>query len=70
MGICNRCTLKGIKRQAKKDGLKVTISKEKQFQMGGYNIYVHPKEAKKFDPNYHIKYFTCWLMKIPERCQC
>ena len=56
---------KRIKERAKKEGQKVTL-KPSIFELGGTEIYVHPKGTK---PD-HEKHFVMWAMELTEHCCC
>jgi hypothetical protein len=67
--MCNYCRLKEIKKQAKKDKMKVVIN----HLVCGIDIYVVPKGIKiptYFDRNFRVEYFKSWMMEISDSCVC
>ena len=73
MTICNYCTLKEIKANAKKMNNKVTVLQSNFFEMGGgFDVYSHPKniKIKEITGGEREKYFKAWLMEIPDHCCC
>lgn len=72
MGQCNFCTMRDIKRRAKKMGMKVTTNACTRHSLGGVDVYRHPKDEKPDtsllpDDN---PYFVAWFMRLPDKCAC
>ena len=74
---CNFCSLKEIKRRAKKEGLRVTKLRNNKY--GGIDIFVIPKDIaitpildslKQPASLEHKKYFQAWFMKLTSHCVC
>jgi hypothetical protein len=69
---CNYCSLRQIRKQAKSDGMKVTI---RVGWNGGKDIYVHPKEIVIPNVNgdknpLRDKYCHNWMQSIGSSCSC
>ncbi len=70
---CNYCSLKGIKRRAKTDGMNVRATPSRWHT--GVNVYVVPKDIAVPKPivedsEFHEKYFTAWFMEVTDTCAC
>jgi len=77
---CNFCNLQAIRRDAKRDKLKI-IKRRSISALGGYDIYAVPKtvniprtiigctENNEGD-SFHTKYFVGWMMEIGTHCEC
>lgn len=70
---CNYCNLKRIKDRAKKDGLEVTLLKDRKY--GGINVYVHPSTVvidcmPGGENGEREKYYRAWLMALTDHCVC
>ena len=75
MSDCNYCSLQRIKRDARKDGLTVTVLRDAAWGMGGQNVYVHPKGVKIAklpggEDGERAKYRQSWFMELPDGCRC
>lgn len=73
--LCNYCTLRKIKQDAKEKGTKVTILDDAKWGMGGFNIYVHNRKLKISDipggeDGDRAQYRAAWMMSIPKHCEC
>ena len=68
---CNHCGLKFFKARAKLDNKKVT-KLDGDFGLGGYDIFVHPKDVKieKGNKEQRDSYFVSWMMEIGTFCEC
>jgi hypothetical protein len=70
---CNFCSLREIRRLANREGKVVSIRPSKG-EMGGVNVYVHPKEvhirAGIEGSMLHHTYFKAWFMSIGDHCTC
>lgn len=72
---CNFCGLRDIKARAKKAGKKVTVLCDAFWGLGGYNVYVHPKDvdvAKMSggEDGDRKGYRAAWMQEIGKRCSC
>jgi len=69
---CNYCTLLRIKARAKKEGKKVTILPNTSSQLGGLNVYVHPKEVKLKELALIARetYGGVWFWSLSDHCVC
>lgn len=67
---CNYCTLRNIKRRAKKLNIKVTIIKNSA--VGGCDVYTHLRtiNIEKLEIEQRKRYFMAWLMKVTSHCVC
>ena len=69
---CNYCNLQKIRKQAKKEGLRVTLLPA-DWGLAGRNVFVHPKEVKiareDSDKNEH-PFRVAWMMEISDACEC
>jgi hypothetical protein len=59
--LCNRCTLDGLRRAAKRRGARVTIEQPTSGPWQGWTIVRQSDRG----PNP-----THWLRHVPERCAC
>ena len=66
MGQCNRCTLRNIKKVAKKDGKTVLVNPDSTYALGGMNVYV----KQKHEALNHDQHFVAWMMEIGKMCEC
>jgi hypothetical protein len=68
---CNYCSHQETLRQAKKDGMRVTIMPE-DFGLGGVAEYVHPKHVKirELTPEARKQYHRGWYMELGTQCCC
>lgn len=64
---CNYCSLKNIKRHAKREGKVVTLrpAKREKYYMGGLDVFVHPKGVVPTQ-----KHFKAWFMELGNSCCC
>lgn len=69
MRECNHCKLQAIRKQAKKDGRRVSL-RPAAWGMGGSEVYVHPRTVKTPWADDREKYWVAWMMLVPERCEC
>ncbi len=73
---CNYCSLKGIRRRAKKDGNKVHTKRNSVWCNGGVNIYVAPSDELTpkggivEDSEFHKAYWVSWFMELSDGCVC
>ncbi len=72
---CNHCSLRSLRREAKKAGERVTVrSSDRSLGMGGVDVYVHPAAVKlptgRIPDNVHDAYFRAWFMEVTESCAC
>lgn len=72
---CNYCYLKTIRRKAKAEGKKVTILNDTKWEVGGFNIYVHPsnvniRELIGGEDGERKEYRSAWVWEIGKRCSC
>ena len=73
---CNYCTLRGIKRDAKREGKRVLL-RSSTF-MGGTNVFVVPRNIdlpkqindKDADGHTFHKYKVAWLRTVTPTCVC
>lgn len=65
MGQCNFCSLREIKKRARKEKQRVTTFPWK----GGIECYVHPWEVEPVKED-ESPYFTAWFMRLPDHCVC
>jgi len=68
--MCNFCKMQLIRKHAKEEKKIVTYE---SGDMGGVDVFVHPKEVKisiRDNPVQRGKYFVAWFMELPERCCC
>jgi hypothetical protein len=62
--------MKQIRRDAKKDGMKVVVKSSPLLTWsGGVNVYVHPKYIKG-DLRFVELYFSSWFAEVSESCVC
>ena len=72
---CNYCRLKSIEHDAKQKKMKVTILCDTKWGMGGFNVYIHPKDVKIAklpggEDGEREKYRRSWMQDIGEQCCC
>ena len=75
MGDCNLCRMKQIRRDAKRNKMRVTVLHDTNFKLGGVNVYVHPRDVKITaavvrDEAIHDKHFVAWFMAFGAMCEC
>jgi hypothetical protein len=67
MSQCNYCTLQTIKRQAKQEGLCVTVD-------AAGNVYAHPCSVEvathPSSSGPRSEYWRAWFMELSSRCTC
>ena len=73
MGVCNFCTLRGIRRRAKKRGLVVTLRPGPDGD-GDVDVDVHVHEKGQEprtprDPD-NDPTWAAWFMALGTRCEC
>ena len=71
MAECNYCRLKQICRDAKRDGLKVSVLSG----VVGQIVYVHPTTVRiraltGGENGSRKRYFSAWLAEVPNGCEC
>jgi hypothetical protein len=65
----NKETLDIIRYRAEEKGMKVTLLRDAKWGMGGFNVYVHPKEVSIADlpggeDGEREQYREAWLMSL------
>jgi len=72
--VCNRCILNKLIAEATKQRLRVTIKVDRDYSLGGHNVYVHPKYVSpclldRGLPD-HDRFFHAWFQEITPNCVC
>lgn len=62
---CNFCEYIGILSRAVKAGNEVTKVPCVDTEIGGVDVYAHPKGVTPED-----KHFQAWFMALPDHCVC
>jgi hypothetical protein len=68
---CNRCALDRIRARARRKGKMVTLMSS-QWQVGGYEIYVHSRNinVRMLKPAQRKLYWRTWMLQIGRECVC
>ncbi|MCW3991216.1 MAG: hypothetical protein NWE79_00775 [Candidatus Bathyarchaeota archaeon] len=70
---CNYCDFHAIRRQAEKEGMKVTlISGPVRFGTSGVDVYVHPPDinVRELEGMEQHEYWRIWFAELPTSCFC
>jgi hypothetical protein len=72
---CNYCSLRRIRRDAKREKKRVTILSDARWGMGGVNVYVHPRDVnvsrlRGGEDGPRREYFVSWFMQLTQHCCC
>lgn len=77
---CNFCSLRELKRRARKEGTRIVI-RANPGKLKGVDVYLVPKGVKvpqkimattegKHGDMFHVKYFAAWFMALTDYCVC
>ena len=69
---CNLCLYQKVAARAAKEGKKVTRIPDKEYELGGEDVYIHPKDVdiQTLSKKARERYWRGWYMLIPEKCEC